>query len=109
MNENVIFFVAVTICLAIIGIHGARRAAQEHFCTRCGGPFQETQLPVYLNLPEVMMSTSAMRSSSEGIGRPCTACGRTYCSASEEPGMLCGSDHQHLSPVRLSYHGGNAT
>jgi tetratricopeptide (TPR) repeat protein len=95
--------VIVGAVLIIALIRKVKKHEREHICAGCGRRVQHIKKPKYIDLPGIMISTNAFRSGSEGIGRYCEVCGRTYCSSCEPPMLRCLCGKHLLSQIHLSY------
>ena len=109
-TTKLIFLVAGVIVLAVTILasfaNAGRRLMRDQVCAGCGRPFQKVRSPAWMDMPGVVISTSAMVSGSEGIGRECPACGRTYCSRCEDATLRCVCGQHPLRMVRLVYQNG---
>jgi tetratricopeptide (TPR) repeat protein len=101
----VLCIVAAMVVFRMIAAVG-RQAMREQICAECSRPFQKIPQPPYANFGRVMISTQALRSGAEGVGRECQSCGRTYCSWCADEILACECGSRQLKMVRLAYRPG---
>ena len=73
-------------------------------CENCGRSFRiGPPSPAYRRNMGIIVSTSALISGSQGIGRECTKCGRIYCSKCYPEDNSCSCGSQPLRNIHLIY------